>query len=1168
MNLEQVIEQCARLGIELAVQDGQLEVYFDEDPPPELLAALKAQKSALLAWLSSSRDAVKTDPQLIHLDDDGGRSVCSSGQQRMWLMEQLQSGWQNNLFSVLEFSGEFDLDAARIAFELLLTRHEPLRTVYQAHDGEVFQQVLNAYRFELPLHDLRDQSAAQQEERLRELMLQESQSRFDLAADLMLRVCCVRTGNQQGVLLINVHHIAADGWSLKVLIDEFGQAYSAVRRAQMPQLMPMPVTYRDFARWQRQRLASESLAPSLAYWRRQLQGLPQTHSLPLDHPRSNQPSFAGARCSHSLDGAVVAALRQLAAENGVTLFMVLHAIFAVVLARYARESDIVLGVPVANRNHVGLAPMIGYLANTMVLRTPVSMAQPFSALLQQIKSCHADAQTHQDLPFEQLVEALNPPRSNAHTPLFQVMLTMNTAHRGSFVLDELILRPLAAPSVASKFDLTLNIVDSDSGIELQFDYACDLFEPTTIAWYARHFAVLAGEVCIMPDKPVGELRLADAEESAWLQSLLQGPSLAVPTATLDALLSQRAAAQPDKIAVCDCHGILTYGELERRAELLAEQLRQRGIGPEVVVGVCMERSQALPVALLATLKAGGAYLPIDPALPAARQTFMLADSRAALVLVDDVCQHLLKESPIPLLNPSQPSADLVAVPESRQRGADDLAYVMYTSGSTGTPKAVMVTQRNLVHFLTAVADLSGGTDAVWLASTPLSFDISALELFGPLLAGGKLVLAPESGARAQAFMHRLGTVAAKHASEQDSGACFSGLVERHAVTHFQCTPALLRLLLDEPAARSALATLRCLLVGGEACPPALARELRGTSAATLYNMYGPTEATVWSTSQLLTGEEAIVPIGLPLPHYGCHVVDEALRPVPFGVPGELLISGPGVARGYAGRADLTSERFIDFDAGGSTPVRAYRTGDLVRHLPDRTLEFLGRIDLQLKVRGFRIEPGEIEARLLECAGIREAVVLLSANEPRRLLAFHTVEQAGQPDAEVLRQALASTLPEYMIPAVFVELERIPLTANGKIDRHALLAQEVPLPTRASAPPAGVVEVALAEIWCELLKLDKVSREDHFFELGGHSLLTVQLMTRIRDVFQIELSLRALFDTPRLAQLAAAIEGLQRVQAEQRHRERHAQLRAQVASMSPAELEAAIAARRQTAQPSV
>jgi amino acid adenylation domain-containing protein len=848
------------------------------------------------------------------------------------------------------------------------------------------------------------------------------------------------------------------------------------------------------------------LQQQLTYWSGQLAGAPTLLALPTDRPRPATPSRRGASLALTIPATATAALNQLAKANQATLFMTLSAAFSVLLARYSGQNDICLGTPIANRNRAEVEPLIGYFANTLVLRSRIDERDSFEALLAQVRNTTLDAYAHQDLPFEQVVDAVKPERNLAHTPLFQVMLVLQNAPLSELSLPDLALRIDLTQDPGAKFDLTLNLREKDGEIHGAFEYRQDLFDQATIKRFHDHYLALLNTVCRDSTAPLGTLQIISNVERA--QILLDWNNTASPypsQATVHELFEQQALTHPTATAVVFENQSLSYGELNIRANRLAHCLRERGVGPDVPVAICTERSLDMLVGLLAILKAGGAYVPLDPAYPADRLTYMLEDVAPALLLTQQHLQASLPKFAIDTLYLDQAHEFTAAASPANPPALakpQNLAYILYTSGSTGKPKGVLVSHDGLCNLVHEKKDAFGaGPQQRMLQFASLNFDASTWEIFTALANGATLCMA------------------GRH-------ALLPGDALRDTIQALGITIALLPPVALNAMPAEGLDHLQTLLSGGEACSEQLSRQWSPGRA--LFNAYGPTEGTVYATQQRCHPDYPGAPaIGRPIPNVQLYILDAGLSPLPVGVAGELHIAGVGLARGYHGRPGLTAERFVP-NPYAAPGARMYRSGDLARYRPDGSIDYLGRLDDQVKIRGFRIELGEIEAALATLPGVRQAAVLVREDVPgdKRLVAYYVHDQnAAMPDAPALRVALALTLPDFMLPAHFVQLDQLPLTLNGKLDRKAL-----PLPDQIRGEngyiaPRNDVEAMLADIWAGLLGIDRVGVHDNFFDLGGHSLLATTLASEIRVAFEIAVPLRALFEHPTIASEAALIEAL-------------------------------------------
>ena len=1011
--------------------------------------------------------------------EERGSAPLSFPQRRLWFLEQLEPGTAvYNVPLIWRFSGPLDVPALERSLAEIARRHEILRTVFREVDGEPVQVALPG-DLELPVIEVRESEADQ-------VAREESRRPFDLAAGPLLRPLLLRLGPGEHRLLLNLHHIICDGPSAGVLARELEALYADVP---LPEL---PLQYADFADWQVRHLRGPALEALLAHWRKRLAGVDGLEGLPTDRPRPPVQSYRGDHLVFELQAAVLEPLEALARGRGCSLFHVLLAGFFAFLQRHTGGAEVAVGTPVANRGRAEMEPLIGFFANTLVLRGDVSGDPGFLELLERVKGEALEAVAHQELPFEALVEALHPQRDLARNPLFQVLFSYREGETESLRLPGLSVEPLDSGTGTAKLDLTLSVSRvrsrASGRLRLRLEYATDLFDRATAERMAARlrtlFAGLAEDPALVSGYRLSELPLLPPEERRLLLEDWNRTAAVVPEGLVHEQIAEQAARTPDAVAVLGRGESWTYAELLARAAGLASHLQRLGVGPDVPVGIQMERSPSMVAAVLGVLQAGGAYLPLDPAYPEERRAFMLADS-GARVVITSLEEHLTGGPAVSSL-------------------PDHLAYVLYTSGSTGRPKGVQVTHRNVLSFFAGMDAVLGTEPGTWMAVTSLSFDISVLELLWTLARGFKVVLPDE---------------------ERPLGP----QIAEHGATHLQCTPSLAQALDGED-----LRPLRKLLLGGEALPPALAAGLAGLLDGDLLNMYGPTETTVWSATHTVEAGEGPVPIGRPIANTRIYLLDRSGQPAPLGVPGELVIGGAGVARGYLARPELTAERFVPdpFESG----ARLYRTGDLARWrvlAHDRgELEFLGRLDHQVKIRGHRIELGEVEARLERHPGVLRAVAVARDGQ---LVAYVVPDlEESIPYAAELRGWVRSELPEAMVPSLFVHLDALPLTPNGKVDRKALPAPEAPRPAAEADAPRGLFEERLAAIWCDALGVDGFGRDADFFELGGHSLLVMKVVARVRTLLGVELPPRTVFEAPTLAGLAARIA--ERVLASQGEKE--------------------------------
>ncbi|MGM1064983.1 amino acid adenylation domain-containing protein, partial [Saccharothrix sp. Mg75] len=1045
------------------------------------------------------------------------------GQQRLWFLDRFAPGSAvYNVPVALRLRGALDRAALRRALDVLVERHAALRTTFPDSGGEPVQLVAptgtaTVTEHDLPGHDLPDGDRDAEAQRFAD---ERGGVGFDLHRGPVFRVSLGRFADDDHVLVLNLHHICSDAWSLSVLLGELGTAYDAALAGRAPELPPLTLQYPDYAVWQRDRMGDDLVAEHLDYWARHLDGAPELLTLPTDRPRPAVVSYRGALRYGYLPAGPLAALEGVAREHGVTTFMVLLAAFAARLGRLAGQDDVVVGTPVAGRSHPDLEGLVGFFVNTLPLRVDVGGDPTFSELLARVRKSVVDGLAHAELPFERLVEHLSPQRSTGHAPLHQAQLIFTNTPAMVLAMTGLEVSPLVPDPKVSKFDLTVAADRQGDRLALGVEYNSDLFDEDTVAEFTDRLIALLTAAAEHPDRRIGEL---DGLTGVQRWQVLEGHNATdlplPPAATALDLVTGRGTA------VSGVGGPLTYDELAARSEQVAGLLRAHGAGPGSAVALCLPRTPDLVAAVLGVWKAGAAYVPLDPGWPADRLALMLADSGASVLLTDrafagwdGAVLGLADADAFPAAPTGTPA------PASPATG-EDLAYVIYTSGSTGTPKGVEVPHRAVVNLLVSFQQLFAlGPGDRLAAVTTLSFDISVLELLLPLTAGAEVLVVPAETAA-------------------DGNALRALLVERE-VTALQATPATWRLLHAAGGVPAGVVTRVC---GGEALPRDLADDLLSDDAL-LWNAYGPTETTVWSSAGLVEDSPAPVVLGPPIGNTRLYVLGPALEPVPPGVVGELHVGGSGVARGYHDRPALTASRFVPDPFSREPGRRLYATGDLVRHRGDGTLEFLGRVDHQVKVRGFRIELGEVEAALVACDGVREAVVL---PVDERLVAYLVVDDPGDGLWARVRARLAERLPDYMLPATAVLLDAFPLTPNGKTDRKAL-----PPPVWAAGggrvAPRDAVEQVLAGLWAEVLGVAEVGVHDDFFALGGHSLLAAKVLTRVQGAFSVAVPIGRVFAAPTVAGMAAALASLDdppgRVAAV-------AELRVQLAGLSAEEVEA-------------
>ena len=1052
----------------------------------------------------------------------------SFAQQRLWFLNELEgeSAFYNLSWAV-RLRGELDVEALRAALRAIIERHETLRTSFTVIEGQPFQVISDGTNLAFSVTDLSDLPDVEDE--AKKLATAEARQLFDLQTGPLIRGRLLRLSTDDHVLCVTSHHIVSDGWSIGIFVRELTTLYESFLSGRPHRLPELAIQYGDYAVWQRNWLQGEVLEQQLTYWKEHLRGAPAVLELPKDRPRPAVQTFHGAIKSIQLDAELTQALNELSRQEGVTLFMTLLAAFQVLLWRYSSQKDIVVGSPIAGRNQEEIEQLIGFFVNTLMLRTDLSGNPKFSELLERVKEVALKAYANQEVPFEKLVDELQPERSMSHAPLFQVMFVLQNAPRAEFKLQGLTLTRMWTETKTSKFDLTLYATESAGNLKLAFEYNTDLFDEARIDRMLEHFRILLEGVVRKPETRIGALRILPTDERERLLVDWNQTAAEFDTKCIHELFEEQVERTPEEIAVVAETGQLTYKELNRRANQLAHYLRQRGVGPEVLVGVCVERSLEMVVGLLGIMKAGGAYVPLDPAYPAERLRFMLEDSSASLLLTQQSLLPVIPESPAEVIcldsdwpEVSKENDENLATKST----AGNLAYVIYTSGSTGKPKGVAIEHRSAAALLDwargvfSQEELSGV-----LASTSISFDLSVFELFVPLSFGGKVLLAND-------VLQLLSWALAKDVKLINTVP--SAMVELLRLGGLpKCVQTVN--LAGEP--------LRAGLVDKIYAQPQIKR---------VFDLYGPSEDTTYSTFALRVAGGPST-IGRPVSNTCVYLLDSSLQPVPVGVPGELYIGGAGLARGYLKRPELTANVFIPDPFSTEGGARLYKTGDLARYLEDGNIEYSGRIDNQIKLRGFRIELGEIEEVIKKHPQVSEALVLAREDEAgyRRLVAYvapnrdaiesDLKQQPGQvsdwqapsndsPPAKAqrlevdLKTVLIKQLPEYMRPSEFILLDVFPLTPNGKIDRSALPRPDHSRPELKGAyvTPRTDIEKVLAGIWADVLRREKVGVNDNFFELGGHSLLATQVISRIRAHLKLELPLRKMFESPTVAALATAV----------------------------------------------
>jgi amino acid adenylation domain-containing protein len=1035
-----------------------------------------------------------------------GPCLASFAQSRLWYMDQLEPGLPlYHMQSTYRIRGPLDVTALERSVNEIIRRHEVLRTTFIAPEGQPLQVVAAELTLPVTLVDL--STVPDAESSIQALAREHVRRQFDLARGPLLRLTLLRLGPEEHLLLLAMHHIVSDGWSMNVFAHEISALYDAFVHGQPSPLPPLPIQYADFSLWQRSALQGQPLQDQLGFWKERLAGAPVVLDLPTDRPRPAQPSYNGVRLTHPLSAQVTNVVQTLATQQRVTPFMVFLAAFAIVLQRYSGQDDVVIGTPIANRTHVDLEGLIGFFINTLPIRLDLSGNPTFRELLGRVRDVALDAYEHQDMPFEKLVEELQPQRDVSLPPLFQVLFQLLNLPETPLRLAGATLERIHVDSGIAALELAISLSPNLEPPELTADYSTDLFDGAIVQRLVEHYLALLRAAIARPDEHIGYLPLLTPAERQrivveWNRAVPPGagPAPLSHDRCLHQLFEEHAQRNPDAIALIFEQRQFTYREVNARANALAHDLIRRGVAPEVPAGIFIDHHPAAIVALLAILKAGGAYVPLNPDHPAERLAFILRDTGLRCVLTLPGTAHRLPPAGIEHididLDEPEPTGDIAANPTSTVH-PDHLAYIIYTSGSTGVPRGVLVPHRgvaNLVAWGVAANDLT--PDCRMAEVVSLSFDAAAFHLLMALAAGAAVYVASEETTL--------------------SPPALAEAMLQNAATHLGIATSLLAALptVDLPE-------LRAINTGGEACPAELVQ--RWAPGRRFFNHYGPTEASIMATAAECNPDGTKPSIGRPIPNTQAYILDRYLQPVPVGVTGELYLAGVGLSRGYLNQPDLTAERFIPDPFSAGPGARMYRTGDLARYLPDGNIDFLGRTDFQVKIRGFRVEPGETEAVLRRHPAVHEAIVIARQDQPGdvRLTAYAVLHQQQTATPAELQEHLRRVLPYYMVPTAVVLLESMPLTSSGKVDRRAL-----PTPAEGAAPgrpsfvaPQTTSESHIAAIWKQVLDLEQVGVQDNFFDLGGHSLLAMRAIALIEKQLGVRLSPRDLmFQT--LAQLAA------------------------------------------------
>jgi amino acid adenylation domain-containing protein/non-ribosomal peptide synthase protein (TIGR01720 family) len=1122
-NIEEFLSYISSLDIKLRINGDHLYCSAPQGVlTPDLSVQLQERKTEILKFLHNFVFS-STDSPIFPVSRESNLPL-SFAQQRLWFLNQLEPNSTAYNFPIaVRLTGILNVLALEQSLNEIVQRHEVLRTNFISVNGQPIQVINATSTLKLSVVDLQELPVEKQKVDVLRLVDKETQLLFNLARGSLLRVCLLHLSEQQYVFLFTMHHIIFDGWSIGLFVKELTVLYEAFRKGKPSPLSKLPIQYVDFAVWQRQWLQGEVLKSQIDYWRKQLEDAPRFLDLPTDRPRAAVRTFQGATYSFELSQELSVALNTLSQRQRSTLFMTLLATFQILLWRYTGSEDIVVGSPIANRNRKEIKDLIGFFINTLVLRTNLAGNPTFEELLNRVRAMTLEAYAHEDLPFELLVDELQPQRNLSYIPLFQVAFVLQNAPISTLIdLPDLNLSSLKVPSVNADFDLNLDITEATDRITCDLHYNTNLFEEITIKRMAGNYQTLLEEITANPKLRLSELSLLTKPEQYQLLWEWNDTASDYPQdKCIHELFQVQVEKTPDAVAVVFENQQLTYRELNQRANQLAHYLRSLGVKPEVLVGICVERSLHMVIGLLAILKAGGAYVPIDPNYPQERLAYMLEDSQPSVLLTQ---QYLLEKLPNNQAQVICIDSDWEYIANESIRNLvsniilDNLAYVIYTSGSTGKPKGAMNAHKGISNRLLWMQNTYQLTSAdVVLQKTPFSFDVSVWEFFWTLITGARLVVAQPEGHKDTNYLVKL--------------------IRQQQITTLHFVPSMLQVFIEAEGLEKCQSLVR-VIASGEALPAQLQQRFFNKLDAQLYNLYGPTEAAVdvtfWQCKKDNATNQNTVPIGQPIANIQIYLLDQYFNPVPVGVTGEVYIGGVGVGRGYLNRPDLTAEKFIPNPFSQQTE-RLYKTGDKARYLANGEIEYIGRIDNQVKVRGFRIELGEIEAIIGQYPAVRETVVVVSGEsvDSQRIVGYVVPQTEQTLAVSELRDFLESKLPSYMIPAVFVTLEALPLTPNGKVDRKALPAPDKILPEleETFVKPQTTVEKQLAAIWAEVLGLESIGIKNNFFELGGDSILSLQIVSKANQA-GLNLTPKQMFQYQTISQLVTVIGTTRKIQAEQ------------------------------------
>ena len=1123
MNFQALVNFLNEKKVAVEVADEQLKVHAAKGSiTQEVASAIKEHKAQLIKHVKSSE--IQNQMIRVTREEKVNGVPLSFAQQRLWFIDKLKgSNASYHVQGGFKLVGPLNVEALTQAFKTVIERHESLRTVFIERDGEPLQVVKEPVGFVLNIKEM-----TSSKDEINDALFEEASKPFNLTEDLMLRVLLIKQSENENLLLFTIHHIATDGWSVSVMLQELNALYRAYNNNQANPLPDLAFQYVDFANWQRNSIKDEALDKQQAYWKNNLADAPEVHSLPLDYPRPSRPSLDGALYQFSLDGKLTTAIKDLCQSQQCTLFMILQGTFALLLNRWSNEKDIVMGTPIANRTQAELFPLIGFFVNTLALRTRLTGNPSFIEYIQQVKANTLDAYANQDVPFDTLVETLNPVRSESYTPLFQVLFSLQNNQIPDFDFDGLTFTPLTENMRIAKFDITLNIEDKGGRLNCDWEYNPKLFSSSTIGALASAFEVLLSHITVSPESPVLSLPLVSVAQRQHMQQKARADRQTTidPSSSISGTFESFARKSPDAPAIISEQGTLSYAELNAKANQLAHYLIQQGVEPGELVGVSFTRCPDLIVSILAILKVGGAYVPFDPNYPETRLTYMLKDSGVKVVLSQQAIANKL-----PLgsnlqqcicVDDIQVLMALLAKPVTdlniTEINSQSVAYINYTSGSTGQPKGVMVTQLGVLRLVLDAGYVALNEHTKMLQISSISFDATTFEVWGALLNGGQLSLYPSDYIDIQ-LLNKL-------ISQRKVNTVWltSGLFEQWASA----------LDVSSGFAEQGWADLRVLFGGDVTSPFAIQKVVKALPGIQVINGYGPTENTTFTACHTVSSDFDpfdILPIGKPINGGELWVLSSELQILPDGAIGELCIGGAGLAKGYLNSVDIEQQKFIQNPFENEPNARLYRSGDLVRKLPDGNFVFVSRADNQVKLRGFRIELGEIEACLSAYPEVAEALVMIREDVPgdRRLAAYVTTNSAMNQQADTqlavrLKAHVKGKLPDFMLPSAFVIVEKFTLNNNGKIDRSTL-----PVPTYTSesveyVAPETPTEEKLAQLWQSVLQLDApVSVIGNFFHLGGHSLLATKLLAQISQELNVELPVSTLFNTENLRQFAVEVD---------------------------------------------